>query len=211
MIVAPEVLVISESTYPDWQESGHNERSVIVVPDALFATVSATETPQGVIGVFPMPEWEDLRTAPVLAVVADGIQDPGNLGTIIRSAAASGASAVLYTHGTVDPYNPKVVRAAAGAHFQVPVRYADDLATALTGSAVYLAEGGSGTPIDQIDWTEPSTVVVGSEAHGAGPEARRLPSTLVSIPMVNGVESLNAGVAASIILYEAFRQRRRRE
>jgi TrmH family RNA methyltransferase len=210
-VSAPELLVISESAFPRWQRSEVSERDVIVVPDVLMATISATETPQGVIGVFPMPEREPLRPAPQLTVVADGVQDPGNLGTMIRSAAASGASQVLCTRGTVDPYNPKVVRAAAGAHFLVPIRFAEDLAAAVEGSTVYVAEIGPGTPIDQVDWTVPSSVIIGSEAHGPGAEARSLASLPISIPMVNSVESLNAGVAASIILYEAFRQRRQRE
>jgi TrmH family RNA methyltransferase len=210
-VSVPELLIISESAYDDWHASRDLEGNTIVVPDSLFATLIDTETPQGVLGVFPLPDLEPLRPAPHLTVVADGIQDPGNLGTIVRSAAATGASQVLCTPGTVDPYNPKVVRAAAGAHFLVPVRFTVDLAAALSGSAIYLAAGGTGRPIDQVDWTVPSSVVIGSEAHGPSADARRLKAATVSIPMVNSVESLNAGVAASIILYEAFRQRRHRE
>lgn len=207
----PELIVLSESIWREWSGELPDYEDVIVVPDALFADLSATESPQGVLAIVPMPSWHPVRPAPMLTVVADGIQDPGNLGTMIRSAAASGASQLLCTPGTVDPYNPKVVRAATGLQLLVPIRVVHDLTPELDGSAIYVAEGRAETPIDQVDWTKPSSVIIGSEARGAGDNARRLNPTPVMIPMLDAVDSLNAGVAASIILYEAARQNRQHD
>jgi len=211
-VCEPLCVIVSDSALSNWQASQKNvDFDTIVISDKLFTTISDTHTPQGVIGIFPIPELTPVRPAPMLTVVVDAIQDPGNLGTIIRSAAANGASQVLYTAGTVDPYNPKVVRAAAGSILLIPVRCTDDLIADLEGAAVYIADGASGVPVDQANWTAPSAVVIGSESHGHGGATLQLSATRVTIPMTNQVESLNAGVAASIILYEAFRQRRRRD
>ena len=209
LVRAPVQLVVSESAIENWEPDPQLDVDTIYVPDRLFADVSSTRTPQGVIGVFPMPTLDPLRPAPLLTVVADGIQDPGNLGTMIRSAAAHGASQLLCTPGTVDLYNPKVVRAAAGVHFLLPVRMTDDVGADLDGSAIYVAECDADTTIDAVDWTAPSSVLIGSEARGPSELARSLSATPIKIPMLSSIESLNAGVSASIILYEAFRQRRR--
>ena len=209
-VQAPQQLVLAESALADWPDDRLPEIDTIIVPDSLFAEISSTQSPQGVIAVFTISDTRSKRLEPELTIIADGIQDPGNLGTMIRSAAASGASQLLYTAGTVDPYNPKVVRAAAGSHFLVPIRASDDLKSDLAGSAIYIAEGSGGIPTDMVDWTGSCAVLIGSEARGPGSAVHRLEATAVTIPMLNSVESLNAGVAASIILYEAFRQRRHR-
>lgn len=205
----PVKLLLSETALVEWDSASDADFETIIVPDELFATVSATQSPQGVLGIFPIPDHEPVRPTPILTVIADGIQDPGNLGAMLRSAAATGASQVLYSPGSVDPYNPKVVRAAAGAQFHLAIGMSSDLESDLAGSAIYIAESGGGVEIDQVDWTLPSSLIVGSEAHGPGQASRAMAATRITIPMVSGIESLNAGVAASIILYEAFRQRRR--
>jgi TrmH family RNA methyltransferase len=180
----------------------------LVVTAALMRDMTATETPQGVLGVFP---WPDLPVppAPGLVLVADGWGDPGNLGTVIRTAAAAGVDLVALTPGTVDPFNPKVLRAGMGAHFRVPILISDwrGLATRFPDLAIYLADAAGDVAYDAVDWTSPSMIVIGSEAHGLRlrETLRDLPHSLIRIPMVAGAESLNAAVAASLLIYEARR------
>jgi TrmH family RNA methyltransferase len=174
----------------------------------LMRDMADTETPQGILGVFPWPELP-IPAAPELVLVADGWRDPGNLGTIIRTAAAAGVDLVALAPGTVDPFNPKTIRAGMGAQYRVPIRILgwDELAALLAGMPVYLAETSGDLLYDAVDWTRPSAAVVGGEAHGFGQAARQIPHTSIRIPMAAGAESLNAAVAASILIYEACRQR----
>jgi TrmH family RNA methyltransferase len=143
-----------------------------------------------------------------LLLVLDGLQDPGNLGTIVRSAVGSGVVGTLAVRGGADPFGPKAVRAAAGALFRLPVARPGDaeLAEALRGRRVWLAEAGRGERYDRVDWRGPGALVIGSEAGGASPRLRDLATGRVSIPLSGELESLNAGVAASILLFEAARQ-----
>ncbi len=175
----------------------------------LMRDMADTETPQGVLGVFPWPDLA-LPTAPDLVVVADGWRDPGNLGTLIRTAAAAGVGhngLIALTAGTVDFTNPKVVRAGMGAHFRVPVHALDwpDLIARFPDHPIYLADMGGAVVYDAVDWTQPAILAIGGEAHGAQSVIRTLPHTTIRIPMVDGAESLNAGVAASILIYTARR------
>jgi len=182
--------------------------AVEMVTPQVMAAVSGAETPPGLLAVAPMPALEP--PAPLtLALVLDGLRDPGNLGTILRTAAAAGVQAVFLAPGTVDAYNPKVVRAAMGAHFHVPIVPAgwEALAQRLAGLSLWLAEAGAGQAYHQVDWRGPSALIVGSEAGGPSPAARQLAPSLVSIPMPGQAESLNAAVAGGIILFEAARQR----
>ena len=165
---------------------------------------------QGVIAVIPIP-----RPAPPpdpgLVLVLDQVRDPGNLGTILRSAAAAGVDLVLLSPGCVDPWNPKVLRAGMGAHFRLPVVEAeswDAIGERLAGLAVWLADAHGGTPYDRVDWTAPSALIVGGETTGLSREAESLGRGRVAIPMARDVESLNAAMAATILLFEAARQRR---
>jgi TrmH family RNA methyltransferase len=144
-------------------------------------------------------------------VGADGIQDPGNLGTLIRSAAGAGVSQVVTLPGTADPWAPKTVRAAAGAQFLVPIASMslDELAESIPDDALVLAADSAGEALyDECDLTGPLVVIVGSEGEGLSPSAMTLEPVLISIPLASGLESLNAGVAGSIVLFEASRQRR---
>ncbi len=181
---------------------------------AAFATtapildhVADTVTPQGVVAAVPFPELAPQTEG--LVLVLDQLRDPGNCGTILRTAEAAGASLVYCTSGTVDPFSPKVVRAGMGAHFRLPLRVAgwEEIAGLLAGHQVLLAEARGGRPYDAVDWRGPTALVVGGEASGPSAEARRLATTLVSIPMAAATESLNAAVAAGILLFEARRQR----
>jgi TrmH family RNA methyltransferase len=174
------------------------------VTDDLMRDMAETETPQGVLGVFPWPD-APVPPAPQLAVVADGWRDPGNLGTLLRTSAAAGVDLVVLTPGTVDAFNPKALRAGMGAQWRVPVASWDwdYLARRLEGLAFYLADAAGQTVYGAIDWTQPSVLVVGGEAHGFGRAAERIPHTLIRIPMMPGVESLNAATAAAILIYAA--------
>lgn len=177
------------------------------VSDAVLAACAGTETPQGVLAVVPMP-----RVAPRegLILVVDGIRDPGNLGTLLRSAEAAGAGRVVLAPGTVDAYNPKVVRGAMGAHFRLAVQEMDwpAVGALLADRPAWLAEAGGQVAYDRVNWTVPSALIVGGEAEGAGAEAASLATGTVRIPMAGGAESLNAAMAATVILFEAARQNR---
>lgn len=179
------------------------------VTDQILQTVVDTVTPQGIVAVIPFPRVSP-PPDPALILVVDSLQDPGNLGTLLRSAEAAGLGHMILAPGTVDPYNPKVVRAGMGAHFRLPVIMADDwgdIAKWTAGRPVWLADVAADRAYYDIDWTRPSALIIGSEAHGAGREARWLATGAISIPMAGEAESLNAAVAASVILFEARRQR----
>jgi RNA methyltransferase, TrmH family len=172
--------------------------------------ISDTETPQGVAGIFPITP-PPLADQPTHMLILDAIRDPGNMGTILRSAAASGVQGVLLAPGCVDAYNPKVLRAGMGAHLRVPVLEASWTRIALYcgGLSVYLADMTGDVAYDAVDWTQPHALIIGSEAHGDSEQAAQLASQRVFIPMAGDTESLNASVAAGILLAEAWRQRSR--
>ena len=189
---------------------------VAFLPDALFAGIAATETSQGVIALVPPREWkfQQLLHGKTLVVVLDGIQDPGNAGTIVRAAEAFGATGVVFLKGTVSPHNPKTLRASAGSLFRVPFVHGVAFATAAAtlrqnGVKLFAAmPAASTTSADSVaatDLTGRCALVVGSEARGVAAEWLAS-AAAVSIPTV-GVESLNAAIAAGILLYEARRQR----
>jgi len=178
-----------------------------LVSEAVLAACSDTETPPGVLAVVP---FLSIAPRPGLILILDQIRDPGNMGAILRSAEASGAGQVILAPGTVDLYNPKVVRGAMGAHFRLPVTILDwpAIAERIAGRAVWLADAAGEIVCDLVDWTVPSALIVGGEAAGAGDQAAALATGQVSIPMAGGAESLNAAMAATVILFEAARQGR---
>jgi TrmH family RNA methyltransferase len=177
------------------------------VNETVMATCADTQTPQGVLAVVP---FMNLKPRSGLLLILDGIRDPGNLGTILRSAESAGVGQVLLAPGTVDLYNPKVVRGAMGAHLRLPVLSHDWPAISKRASerTVWLADAAAETAYDAVDWARPAALIVGGEASGAGQEAADLTTGRVSIPMAGGADSLNAAMAATVILFEAARQRR---
>jgi RNA methyltransferase, TrmH family len=184
--------------------------SVEAVTPAVMAAVSADQTPPGLLGVAPFaPAAAALPTKLSFALVLDRIGDPGNLGTMLRTADAAGVQAVFLAPGTVDAYNPKVVRAAMGAHFHLPIVSADwaELAQRLAGIEVWLAEAREGVPYPKVNWRGPSALLIGSEAEGPSAEALAFTERRVCIPMPGRAESLNAAVAAGILMFEVARQR----
>ncbi len=176
----------------------------------VIAELTETVTPQGIAAVLPLPE-RPLPPRVTFALLLDGVRDPGNAGTLLRSAEAAGVELVLFGPQTVDPFNGKVVRAGMGAHLRVPLReaasWAEVHALLPEGLPLYLAEMDAPLDYDQVDWRRPAALVVGGEAAGASAAARAA-ATPIRIPMLGKVESLNAAMAGSVVLFEAARQRR---
>lgn len=189
-----------------WQEAGVPCEEV---SEEVMAACSDTETPQGLLAVIPIPDLP-FPSQPTLLLILDRLRDPGNLGTILRTALAAGVDGVLLAPGTVDATNPKAVRAGMGAHFRLPMAAMDwdEIARTVAGCRVYLADARGAVPYTEADWTGRAALIVGGEAAGAGGRAGALADATVAIPMAAGVESLNAAVAAAVILFEAVRQRR---
>ena len=186
------------------------------VTDAIMESLADTATPQGVLAVVKAVETDLVVILTGrqnhLLVLVDGIQDPGNLGTVIRTADAAGADAVILTRGTVDLYNPKTLRATMGSVFHLPIIMVGEAVQAvdlLLRSGVQLVVGmpQSHRPVYSVNLTGSVALVVGSEATGVSEEVKLLPCTMVNIPMPGRTESLNAAVATAIMLYEAVRQR----
>ncbi len=180
------------------------------VSERALAAAADTVTPQGILAVVPLPSPPILSLDASLILILDGLQDPGNLGTILRTALAAAVDAVITTPGSADPYAPKVVRAGMGAHFRLPI-LADtpwpEIAQLAAGRHTLLAVPQDGIPYDQVDWRKPTVIIIGGEAQGAGTQAQALATARVNIPMAAGVESLNAAIATGVLLFEAYRQR----
>lgn len=195
----------------------------LLFPDKLFDGIVPSETPQGVAALVRLKEFsltdvlERLQVGPVIVLV--GLQDPGNLGTILRSAEAFGSAGAVLGEGTVSPFNAKVIRASAGSIFRLPVIVAkmtvgiEEISAKLRTQSVRLIATSShkGTPLNQANLRAPSAIFVGSEGAGLPRTLMAQVDELVAIPHAPQVESLNAGVAASIVLYEAARQRREQQ
>jgi TrmH family RNA methyltransferase len=188
----------------------------LLLPDKLFSSAVPSDAPQGVAA---LARWKEISLEDVLAksqagplLAIAGVQDPGNLGTILRSAEAFGTGGVLLGEGTVSPFNPKVIRASAGSVFRLPI-----VQIKLPGILEQMRELGlrliatsshKGTPLDQANLTGPLAIFIGSEGAGLSHDLLSEMTEIVAIPHSPAVESLNAGVAASIVMYEAGRQRR---
>lgn len=183
-----------------------------VTPEVMNA-LSETETSQGILAVVPQPKG-GLPEMVDLVLIPDQVRDPGNLGTILRTAAAAGVRVVFIPPGTVDPFSPKVVRAAMGAHFHLTIQQhpwaeiiqicREQFSSPLT---LLLAESGTATSIWETDLAKPLALVLGGEAEGASEEARSSIAQVIQIPMPGKTESLNVSVAGGIILFEVLRQR----
>jgi TrmH family RNA methyltransferase len=189
----------------------------LLLPDKLFATAVPSDSPQGVAALVRCPVFtaEDVlvksSVGPVLAIA--GVQDPGNLGTILRSAEAFGAAGVLLGEGTVSPFNSKVVRASAGSVFRLPiarVKLAEVIQEMRSlGLRLVATSSHKGTPIHEAKLIGPLGIFIGSEGAGLSRDLLGAMDETLVIPHSEHVESLNAGVAASIVLYEIARQRTR--
>lgn len=177
---------------------------------AVFTTLVDTLTPQGIVAVTPLPQ-----TAPppalTFVLVLDRVREPGNAGALLRTAEAAGVELAIFGPETIDPFNDKVVRAAMGAHFRLPIRTGSEWASVAdqlpASMNLFLADAHADVAYDAVDWRLPSALIVGGEAEGASPAARSSAQP-IAIPMAGGAESLNVAAAGAIILFEAARQRR---
>lgn len=179
------------------------------VSQTVMAAMSDNETPPGVLALLPIEPlpWPE---RPTLLLILDRVRNPGNLGTICRTAAAAAVDGVLLGPGCVDFYNPKVVRGGMGAHLRLPVQAVswEEIAARTAGLSLWLADIGGTILYNEVDWRQPAGLVIGGEAHGPGDMAQKVATGRISIPMSAATESLNAAVAAGVILFEAVRQRR---
>jgi TrmH family RNA methyltransferase len=211
--VEPALLLATE----DWLASAEGQslraepglsRVLELVKDNVMSAASQTQTPPGVLAVAPILS-RPLPDHPTFLLILDQLSNPGNMGTMLRTAAAAGVDGVLLGPGNVDAYNPKVVRGGMGAHLRLPIVTADwpAIAQRTAGMAVWLAAVDQATAYTAVDWRQPSALIIGSEATGAGQQAQQLATGRVTIPMRHATESLNAAVATGIILFEAVRQR----
>jgi TrmH family RNA methyltransferase len=181
---------------------------LVPVTAEVMQFLSETEAPQGILAVLehqPLPIPDPLS----FIVILDSIRDPGNLGSLLRTAAAAGVQAAFLSPGTTDAFAPKVVRSGMGAHFRLPIRALDwdGIRLHVRGLQVFLADVAGTIPSWQADFRPPLALIVGGEAEGASVEARNLAQQQVSIPMPGKAESLNAAAAGAILMFEVVRRR----
>jgi TrmH family RNA methyltransferase len=187
-----------------------------VVTEDVFAEMSDTEHPQGVLAVIEQPSYQlkDLMTDAPLLMILEDIQDPGNLGTIFRTAEGAGVSGIIMSRGTVDLFSPKVVRSTMGSIYRMPFLVAEDLPEMIRsikgeGVRLYAAHLEGKQYHDGFAYTGPSGFMIGNEGNGLSRELTDYADDLLRIPMGGQLESLNAAMAAGILMYEANRQRRK--
>ncbi len=209
---------VSDSFHQRYADTFLKGRKYEVVSDPVFAAMSDTKTPQGVICVVRQFHYtrEDLMgkdgQTPLL-IVLENLQDPGNLGTVLRTAEGAGVTGILMSRGTVDLYNPKVIRSTMGSIYRMPFVYTDDLhgdlkALREKGVGLYAAHLRGQHAYDEENYKEPTAFLIGNESKGLTDETADLADHYIRIPMAGQVESLNAAVASAILMYEAGRQRR---
>ena len=187
-----------------------------MVSDNVFAQMSDTRTPQGILAVIKMAEYgigDIIAHDKGLYVIVENLQDPGNLGTIIRMSEAAGVDGIIMSPNTVDIYNPKTIRSTMGSLYRVPFVYADDFAGTLEqmkskGVELYAAHLEGSVEYTDPDYTKASAFVIGNEGNGLTDAVTNICSNRIRIPMAGKVESLNAAIAASVLTFEAARQRR---
>ncbi len=236
--VAEGVRLVEEAVISNWgfrfalYDESLNERGRSQVEDlrsrgvdveevstSLMKSLSETETPQGILAVLEFAQLPTLATGASVGVpnycdfilIPDQIRDPGNLGTLLRTAAAAGVQAVLLPPETTDAFAPKVVRSGMGAHFRLPIHSMSweeiEKMLQVAGLKVFIADM-NGQSCWETDLRQPIALVIGGEADGASESARKLANQKICIPMSEKIESLNAGVAGSILMFEVVRQRK---
>lgn len=193
------------------------DKEVYAVKDSVFAGMCDTRTPQGILALVHRRDWSmeevlSLSDTPFF-MMAENLQDPGNLGTILRTGEGAGITALILSKGTVDIYSPKVIRSTMGSLFRVPFLYVDNMEETVLmlkqkGISVYGAHLEGSVPYDEPDYKKPSAILIGNEGNGLTAEAAGACSRKVRIPMEGAVESLNAAMSAGILMYEVHRQRK---
>ena len=215
--IRPKILLYSDAVSDRGYETIKYFQNIGVqifqVADYLLARISGTKTSQGVIAVLSM-EKKQFSAIPSFLLIVDHVRDPGNMGTLLRTARAAGVDGVMVLDGSVDVYSPKAVRAGMGAHFSLAIQtitvkrllaYFDELY--LNRPKTFAMVVTNGKPIWQSDFRQPCALVVGGEANGVSSEMLEICDEKITIPMKDNTESLNAGIAGSVALFEVFRQR----
>ena len=212
-----EKVYISESLYNRKKlDLNLQEFPLEILSDQVFGHVSDTKTPQGILCVIKCEKYdleELLQVKNPHFIVLDNLQDPGNMGTIVRTAEAAGVDAVFMSKDCVDIYNPKTIRSTMGSIYRMPFLYIEDIPKLLDdfrkkGVKSYAAHLDGKKIYDQEDYTSGTAILIGNEGNGLRNEVTEKADKLVQIPMHGRVESLNAAVAASVLMFEVFRQRR---
>lgn len=212
-----EKVYISESLYNKKKQELKLERfSVEILTDSVFSHVSDTKTPQGILCVVKQKKYdieEFLNLENPHFMVLDNLQDPGNLGTIVRTAEGAGVNAIFLNKESVDIYNPKTIRSTMGSIYRMPVIYVEDLLELLQifrerGIKSYAAHLDGKNSYDKESYQSGTAILIGNEGNGLREEVASAADVWVQIPMQGQVESLNAAIAASILMFEVYRQRR---
>lgn len=191
-------------------------REVMEVKDSVFQGMCDTQNPQGILAVVRQRRWTmeqilELTETPFF-MLAENLQDPGNLGTILRTGEGAGITALILSKGTVDIYSPKVIRSTMGSLFRVPFLYVEDIRETICelrerGIQIYAAHLAGSVPYDEPDYTRPAGLLIGNEGNGLTEETADCCTGRIRIPMEGAVESLNAAMSAGILMYEVHRQR----
>ncbi|MCL2189748.1 MAG: RNA methyltransferase [Defluviitaleaceae bacterium] len=210
-IISQSYAEMQAGTLPNYKARAPVE----IIADKIFARYADTQTPQGIAAICEKPapaQLSDFSKKDIFLLFCENVQDPGNIGTLIRTAAAAGAHGIILSNGCADMYNPKTLRATAGAAFRLPI--ITDISTMGTlprlkaqGIALYAAHPHDGNAPYNIDMKKGLCILIGNEAHGLSNEALRLADARLCLPMAQASESLNASAAGSILLYEVLRQR----
>ena len=186
-----------------------------IVADKILNQITDTKTPQGIMAVLKMPEYDLSKIVERIdnVLFLDDVRDPGNLGTIIRTAEGASFGLIVMSKGCVDIYNPKVVRATMGAIYRLPFVYTEDLPSTIgwsreLGYKVYAAHLEGMCDYDRVDYRDKVGLIIGNEANGICDKVKESATQLIKIPMAGNVESLNAAIAAGVLMYEVFRQKR---
>ncbi len=222
---------VSESFFHRYEKEENAEIRCIlnhydyeVIIDTVFQKVSDTQSPQGILCVLSMPHYEltksierwgvDSKKTPLLVLLED-LQDPGNVGTILRAGEGAGVDGIIMTQQTADIFNPKTIRATMGSIYRVPFYIVDSLAETIMqlrkkGMCVYAAHLDDSVDYDVPDYTQPTAFLIGNEGNGLCRKTAECATQYIKIPMEGQVESLNAAMASTILLYEAARQKRKK-
>ena len=210
---------VSESFYEEKRIGDtdyFNGFSYEIISDGVLKEASDTLTPQGIMAVVRKPVYnlDEILSAPdANLVLLEDIRDPGNLGTILRTAEGAGVTGVILSKTSVDMYNPKVIRSTMGAIYRMPFIYAEDFKETLSrlkqkGISIYAAHLNAVKAYDEMDYSNRCGILIGNEANGLSEEIAAMSDEYIKIPMSGSVESLNAAIAAAILMYEVYRQRR---
>lgn len=202
-------LLVREDRVADFQEHAKKMEKAVCLPTSVFEKITDTITSQGVVAVVAkeVENWETVVGKDSPVVVLDQLQDPGNIGTIIRTAEAAGYGSIMAIKGTGDVFSPKVVRAAAGSILRMPVIHAEDTEIAVNmlrkaGKIITVTSLDADMYFYQADLTKKTALVIGNEGHGVSSLMREQAQLKIKIPMEGQVESLNAAMAAGILMYQ---------